>query len=88
MDELPLLRGAQLPRQLLKRLSMFRCVVEPCEEVERFVAAEVAAVTEARGDRRQVLQSDRDVLRALLTQSPTSGPRFHPQTKQSGIQNG
>jgi hypothetical protein len=40
------------------------CELEPREEVERL--AKVAAVVEPAGDRRQVLESSRDVMRALL----------------------
>src|SRR3989442_8090453 len=60
----PLLGLTQAVDELLKGGCVLWGELEPGQEVERL--AEVAAVVQPTGDRRQVLESGRDVVGALL----------------------
>src|SRR5258705_5200713 len=68
LDIAPLLGGAQRADQLLERISIGGRVFEPGQEVEGLV--EVAAVIELPGDRRQIFQARRNVVRSVLKDLP------------------
>src|SRR2546425_179856 len=64
LDVCPFLRLAEAIDELLKGVCVFRGELEPSQEVER--PAQVAAVVEPAGDRRQVLEPGSNVVRALF----------------------
>src|SRR6266516_5912397 len=68
LDIAPLLGGAQRADQFLERIRIGGRVFEPGQEVEGF--AEIAAVIELPGDRRQVFQARRNVVRPVLKNLP------------------
>src|SRR5215469_4134702 len=60
----PLLRIPQSTHQLFKGFAMFRCIFEPCEEVERL--AKLPTVVQPPGDGRRIFQADADMARPFL----------------------
>ena len=60
----PFLRGAKTPDELLEGGRMLWRELEPSKEVERL--SEIPPVMQAPCDHRQVLDPDRDVVRALF----------------------
>src|SRR5438552_2332494 len=68
-DVSPLLGRSESLQELVERFRVLRCELEPGEEVERL--AEVSRVVEAPGDRRKIVEPDRDVVRRLLEDRPS-----------------
>src|SRR5262249_2332689 len=69
IDVAPFLALAKPANQLLKDVTMFRRIFKPRQKIKRF--GELAAVMQAPGHSRQILETDRRVARAFLENDPT-----------------
>ena len=78
LDIAPFFGRAQRGDQFLERSASRGRVFEPGQEVEGL--AEVAAVIELAGDRRQIFQAARDVVRLVLERSAAALPASVPTT--------
>src|SRR5206468_8661782 len=64
LDVAPFLGRAESLEELVERLGVVGCELEPREEVERL--AEIPRVVQPAGDGRQIFEPDRGVVRGLL----------------------
>ena len=70
LDELPFLGSAKLGHHVIEGFGVGLGEIEQGQKVERFAVAEVAAVMQATGDTRQILEPNGDMLRLFLKEGP------------------
>src|SRR5262249_944141 len=65
-DERPFFRRSQRRHEILERLGMLRRVIEPGQEIERFVVTQVATMVKTTSDCRQIRRAGLYVVGAIL----------------------